>query len=40
MASRHRPGTRRVHPMSAPTLTFTVATLPSPLGGMLVATDG
>jgi methylated-DNA-[protein]-cysteine S-methyltransferase len=26
--------------MSAPTLTFTVATLPSPLGGMLVVTDG
>jgi methylated-DNA-[protein]-cysteine S-methyltransferase len=25
--------------MSAPTLTFTLATLPSPLGGMLVVTD-
>jgi methylated-DNA-[protein]-cysteine S-methyltransferase len=39
MASRQRPGARRVHPMSAPTLTFTLATLPSPLGGMLVVTD-
>ena len=39
MASRQRPGASRVHPMSAPTLTFSVATLPSPLGGMLIVSD-
>jgi|SRR4051794_18133514 methylated-DNA-[protein]-cysteine S-methyltransferase len=39
MASRQPPSTRKVDPMSAPALTFTVDTLPSPLGRMLVVSD-
>ena len=40
MASRGHPGARTVRPMSAPALIFTVDTLPSPLGRMLVVSDG
>ena len=39
MASRRDARVCRVHPMSASALIFTVATLPSPLGRMLVVSD-
>ncbi len=39
MASRRHPKARRVRSMSAPALIFTVDTLPSPLGRMLVVSD-
>ena len=39
MASRRPAGAGKVRPMSAPALIFTVATLPSPLGHMLVVSD-
>src|SRR5262245_12586213 len=40
MASRRGARARKVRPMSAPALIFTVDTLPSPLGRMLVVSDG
>jgi methylated-DNA-[protein]-cysteine S-methyltransferase len=39
MASRRPPRARRVRSMSPPVLIFTVDTLPSPLGRMLVVSD-
>ena len=39
MASRRQVRARKVRPMSAPALIFTVDTLPSPLGRMLVVSD-
>ncbi len=39
MASRRQAPARKVRPMSAPALIFTVDTLPSPLGRMLVVSD-
>ena len=39
MASRRPARARKVRPMSAPALIFTVDTLPSPLGRMLVVSD-